>query len=144
MLTILIKYNYRAGFIKTQGPRDWLKKMEGMTTGDGTMEGDLEYGPLSDSCPIPDMGLCQSFTPPAFYWIRRAASNLHSILASAHDQLQSDVLIAALDLQQIVQDFSATTLATENASPSFVLSIISVGKSEVKAMINPNPTDIMF
>jgi hypothetical protein len=119
----------RNGFINKQGPKSWLINMEGLTTGDGKSQGTLQCAHLTDSCPIPDLNQCESSTPPAFFFIRVAASNLHSILAYTHETLQSTTLRASLQMGQLIQDFSATTLSTETAAPN-TLALTLLGDSK--------------
>ncbi|CRK42271.1 hypothetical protein BN1708_008730 [Verticillium longisporum] len=73
-------------------------------------------------------GAFQEFTPPAYYWIRRAASNLHSLLDGSHETLQSRTIRASLDIGRVVRDFAAEALETD-AGPDFgrIMGVIADG-----------------
>jgi hypothetical protein len=118
----------RSGFIGKNGPEHWLYIMDGKTTGDGLKEGVLKCEKLTDKCDEPTLESCESFTPPAFYWIRRASTNLHSLLDHFHELLQSTTIQASLNLGQMVQDFAAQPLK-QDAGPNVaqILSIFANG-----------------
>ncbi|KAM0326957.1 hypothetical protein ACHAQA_006078 [Verticillium albo-atrum] len=117
-------HTFLDGFIKTQGASHWLYNMDGKTTGDGLKEGVLLCESLTDKCDLPTLEACQYFTPPAYYWIRRAASNLHGLLDGFHETLQSQTIQASLDIGRMVKDFAAEPLQRD-AGPN-VAQILSI------------------
>ncbi|KAM0268242.1 hypothetical protein ACHAQH_010019 [Verticillium albo-atrum] len=100
--------------------------MGGKTTDDGLQEGVLLCENLSDKCSQPTLEACQCFTLPAYDWIRRAASNLHSLLDGFHETLQSQIIQASLDIGRMVKDFAAEPLQ-KDAGPNVgqILSIFA-------------------
>ncbi|KAK4204750.1 hypothetical protein QBC40DRAFT_249818 [Triangularia verruculosa] len=94
---------FLTGYIKTQGSKNWLQRMDGHTTGTGKQEG-----------------------------IRRASSNFHSALDNMHEALQDSTIQSSLQIGQMVRDFAYESLNFQSGPdvgqiltiPSSVLGII--------------------
>ena len=107
--------------------------MEQDTTGPGGIQPTLDCADREAGCHAPDSNQCTSFTPPAFYWIRIAASNLHTAIASMHESVQSLAIAEGLQLGQLIEDFASKTLEVDAKRPdiglSAILNILGGGES---------------
>ncbi|KAF2095590.1 hypothetical protein NA57DRAFT_79308 [Rhizodiscina lignyota] len=87
-------------------PDNWLNVMDSNTTNDGNFQSALDCRELGgETCPIPTED-CKTFTPPAVWWIRVAATQAHDFFTRAHETLQDATILDALQIDQIVNDFT--------------------------------------
>lgn len=84
----------------------WLNYMDRLTTSTRTGTSNVTYCHLIEGpCPPSDVD-CRYFTPPGYYYIRRAATGLWTVLATIYDTILAETITNELDLPKMVQDLS--------------------------------------
>jgi len=88
--------------------------MDRLTTGDGTGASILRCDSVPGDCPMPSIQ-CQDFTPPGYYYIRRAIAELYLAFETAQQQLVAETIVEGLGIAQMVQDFGVKTIKQQES-----------------------------
>ncbi|KAH7371760.1 hypothetical protein BKA64DRAFT_767991 [Cadophora sp. MPI-SDFR-AT-0126] len=123
---------FMAGYLATRGTgEDWLQDMEHNTTAGGDIQPTLNCVAREAACSPPEPGQCEKTTPPAFFWIRLAASNLHTAIAAMHEALQDKAISNTLELNMLLEDFASKILEqdAEEHDPGLTKILNIVGAS---------------
>lgn len=100
-------------FIGMHGWPNWVNKMDAAATSGGRQESNLFCGSIdSDNCGQPSLP-CSSYSAPQAYFVRKAVANLHTMLRSAKQNLDSETILASLALDRMIEDFGKPDIDAE-------------------------------
>lgn len=102
-------------WIHDNGDLNWVNNMDRNTTLGGSATSPLDCVNLeTDSCPAGLLNQCEFFTPPALYHVRAAITNLFDMVKTFKHELETEAILASLQISQINDDFAPSALSTLN------------------------------
>ncbi|KAK4678229.1 hypothetical protein QC764_0053120 [Podospora pseudoanserina] len=108
---------FLTGYLKTQGQKNWLQRMDGNTTGSGNQEGVRDCRTQGHECKNPTLTLS---------------------LDNMHEALQDSTIQSSLQIGQMVWDFAYESLNFESGPDvGMILAIISSAFGIIGGLASP-------